>query len=334
LAVAGTNDAGGYYAVITNSVGSTNSTTALLGVFGGSLGDNLVAYLPFDGDYKDYTKYHNNGTAVGSPSFAPGRIGQSLHFAVTNDLSVNNYVTLGYPASLQFGTNSFSVGFWINYTNQGDDASFIGNKNWNSSGNHGWIFASQSSGRFRVNATGTGGTKMDTSTTPLIRDGNWHHVVSAFWRDQFVSTYVDGQLVNTSPMLITGSVDTVTNGFAVNIGQDGTGTYTDNHDSSLHIDGFIDEVMLWNRVVTPSEVALIYNAGTNSVSPLPVITSVTRSGTSVTVNWFGGLPPFRVERKANITDSGWTTVGTSSTHSLTATVGGSTGYLRVRGSTQ
>jgi hypothetical protein len=334
FAVVSVTDQGGYSVIVSNSVGATNSLTAQLGVFGGSLGDNLVAYLPFDGDYKDYSPYHNNGTPVGSPSFAPGRIGQSLHFATTNDESVLNYVTLGYPASLQFGSNSFSVGFWINYTNQGDDAAFIGNKDWNSSGNVGWIVASQSSGRFRVQATGTGGTRMNTTSTPLIRDGNWHHILCTFWRAQFVSTYVDGQLINTTPVLYTGSVDTVTNGYAVNIGQDGTGHYTDANNSSLHIDGFIDEVMLWNRIVTPTEVAMLYNAGTNGVSPLPIITTLSRSGNSVTLNWTGGLPPFTIETKANITDTTWSTLGTTSNHSFTGAVGSTTGFVRVRGSTQ
>jgi len=325
---------GAYYVAVSNQAGSTNSVSAQLVVFGGSLGDNLVAYLPFDGNYKDYSVYHNNGTPVGSPSFAAGRVGQSLHFTTTNDESVLNYVTLGYPSSLQFGANSFSVGFWINYTNQGDDPAFISNKDWNSSNNHGWGLFSQGNGRFRVNATGTGGTKMDTSSTPIVRDGNWHQILCTFWRDQFVSTYVDGQLIITSPALFTGSVDTVTNGFSVNIGQDGTGHYTDNHDSSLHIDGFIDEVMLWNRVVTPTEVALLYNSGTNGLSPLPVITSLSRSGNSVTINWVGGLPPFTLESKAQLNAPGWTTFGTTPNHSFTGSISGNVGFLRIRGSNQ
>src|SRR4029077_13602282 len=176
-------------------------------------------------------------------------------------------------------------------------------------------------------------TKMDTTSTPLVRDGSWHQTLRTSWRGQFVSTYVDGQLITTSPALFTGSVDTVTNGFAVNIGQDGTGHYTDNHDSSLHIDGFIDEVMLWNRVVNPTEVTLLYNSGANGLSPLPVITSLTRTGNSVTINWFGGLPPFTIESKAQLNSSAWSTVGTTSNHSFTGSVGGSTGFLRVRGST-
>jgi hypothetical protein len=327
-------DSAGYSVTVTNSIGTTNSITAQLVVFGGFLGDNLVAYLPFDGDYKDYSIYHNNGTPIGSPSFAAGRVGQSLHFTTTNDESVLNYVSLGYAPSLQFGTNSFSVGFWINYNNQGDDPAFISNKDWNSSNNHGWGVFSQSSGRFRVNATGTGGTKMDTTSTPLVRDGNWHQILCTFWRGQFVSTYVDGQLITTTPALFTGSVDTVTNGFSVNIGQDGTGHYTDNHDSSLHIDGFIDEVMLWNRVVTPTEVTLLYNSGANGLSPLPVITSLTRSGNSINLNWIGGLPPFTIESKAQLNGSSWTTVGTTSAHSFTGTVSGSAAFVRVRGSNQ
>src|SRR5262249_33648783 len=156
------------YSVQLSSAGvSTNSVTALLSIFSGTMSDGLVAYLPFDGDYKDYSGRGHNGTPVGSPSLVAGKIGGALHFSVTNDLSYDNYVTLGYPGALQFGTNAFSVGLWVNVanTNHGDDPPFIANKNWNSSGNIGWGIFSQNGGNFRVNATGTSGTKQDSSST-------------------------------------------------------------------------------------------------------------------------------------------------------------------------
>ncbi|MEI9962749.1 MAG: hypothetical protein WDM76_17025 [Limisphaerales bacterium] len=102
---------GAYKAQLTGDGGVTNTVLALLNIFTGTLNNGLVAYLPFDNDYKDYSGRSHNGTPVGSPAFATGRVGGALHFSVTNDLSVNNYVTLGYPADLQFGTNDFSVGF-------------------------------------------------------------------------------------------------------------------------------------------------------------------------------------------------------------------------------
>ena len=157
-------------------------------------------------------------------------------------------------------------------------------------------------------------------------------MVCTFWRGQTVSTYVDGVLVNTKAFNITGSVDTDSVGFSINIGQDGTGTYTDG--GSAAVEGDIDEVVLWNRVVTEQEVALLYNAGVNGASLLPFVTSVTQSAGSVTVNWKGGLPPFTVETKASLNDAVWTPVATSSSQSATIPVGVGGGFIRVIGQTK
>lgn len=322
---------GDYYVQATDSGGHTNSVPALLDVFTGPLNQGLVVYLPMDGDYHDYSDNGDNGTPVGSPSFAAGRVGESLHFATTNNDSVLNYVTLGYPSNLQFGTNSFSVGFWVNYTNQNDDPAFIANKDWSSSGNVGWGIFSQSAGNFRVNATGTDGKKVDTSSTPSIRDGKWHFIVCTFWRGQDANVYLDGQLAATEPMTSTGSVDTVTNGLAVNIGQDGTGQYTDNHNSSLHIDGLIDEVMLWNRVVTPQEISALYQAGQAGLTPLLSITNAAVSGNSLTLHWKGGVPPFKIESTTNLGGTNWTESATTTNQSTTIPAGNGSAFFRVRG---
>jgi hypothetical protein len=335
LAAAQAAAQGGYYARVRNAAGSTDSAMATLQVFAGSLGDGLVAYLPFDGNYFDYSGRHNHGTPVGAPTFTAGQIGQAMRFITTNDLSILNYVTLGYPADLQFGTNSFSVGFWIKYSAQGDDPAFLSNKDWGSSSNPGWGIFAQSGGNFRVNATGTpggSGNRMSTTSTPNLRNGNWHYLLTSFWRGQYVATYVDGAQVNATPLTIVGTVDTLSSGLAINIGQDGTGRYTDDHAAALFIDAAIDEVMLWNRVVTPQEVARFYQTGTHGLSPLPVL-GISLSGNSVKLEWIGGLPPFNVEWKKKLSD-GWAPAGTTSNHSLTITVDGNTGTFRVSGSGQ
>jgi hypothetical protein len=147
-----------------------------------------------------------------------------------------------------------------------------------------------------------------------------------------VSTYVDGALINTGPLTIVGSVDTASLGLSVNIGQDGTGGYTDGGSAAIEAD--IDDVMLWNRVVTPTEVSLFYNSGSVGLSPLPIVTSFSRTGNSVSLSWIGGLPPFTIQSKANLTDASWSTVGTTSNHSFTGAISGSSAFVRVRGSNQ
>jgi hypothetical protein len=154
----------------------------------------------------------------------------------------------------------------------------------------------------------------------------------SFWRGQYASVYADGQLVVNSPMTFGGSVDVATN--SINIGQDGTGKYTDG--GSAHIDGLIDEVTLWNRVITPQEVSSLYIAGAAGDSTLktPRIGSVTYNGSTVTLNWVNGIAPFTVQRSTSLSPASWSNVGTTTNQSLTVPAPGNTGFFRVSGAGQ
>jgi len=253
-----TTDAGLYYAVVANSGGSATSSVARLLVYGGAITNDLLVHLKFDGDYKDSSGRGNNASAVGSPSFVGGRIGQAFQFSSAKDGSSFNYATLGAPADLQFGTNDFSISFWINYTTSEDDPAFISNKDWNSSSNPGWGIFAQNSGSFKVNATGPnrGTDKFNTAFSTIVRDGSWHLVSVSYWRGQSVLTYVDGTLVSSLPFATAGSLDTNLN---VNIGQDGTGIYTDGNAAAITAQ--IDDLGIWKRVLTADEIGSIYTAG-------------------------------------------------------------------------
>ncbi len=108
--------------------------------------NGLTVHLKFDGDLLDSTANHINGTnmALGTVdtkgvTFAPGLLGQAVHILVTVDGKTNNYVTLGYPAKLHFGSDAtgdtidFSVAMWLQIESSAADEPFISNKNWDSS---------------------------------------------------------------------------------------------------------------------------------------------------------------------------------------------------------
>ena len=95
-----------------------------------SLAEGLVANLRFDGNYQDNTGNGVNGTAMGAPTFEPGFLGQAVHIHTDMDNGTNNYVTLGLPELLKFGTNDFSFAFWVKVIQQTKDQVFIGNEDW------------------------------------------------------------------------------------------------------------------------------------------------------------------------------------------------------------
>lgn len=247
---------------------------------GSTLTNGLLVHLTFDGDFTDDSGNQINGTAVGNPLFVPGFIGSgAVSLTTSKDASEIDYVTLGYPQQLMFDTsNSLSVSFWTSYTNQYDDPPFISNKNWESSGNQGWGIFTQNNGNFRVNVTDENGSagKESTTATPIIRDGKWHHIAVTFDRGtaQLVSIYVDGILVDSDSLAnVTGDIDTVSDGLNVNIGQDGTGGYTDGGNAQM-VGLMMDDMGIWGRVLSDPEVVAIYQGGLLGSNIVQVVTKL------------------------------------------------------------
>ena len=245
--------AGEYQVIVTGPGGSTPSAVAKVEVFTGAISQDLVAHLKFEDTLDDSSGKGNAGSPVGGPTFTPGKIGKAIHLAAAGD-----YVSLAAPTDLNFGTEtSFSISMWAKLTEWSDDASLIGNKDWNSGGNQGYVLATDGDGRLQWNLAGSPGTRKDyDGPAGTFSDHNWHHVVVTFNRTGNAVSYVDGQAVNSTSLAASqNSLDTP-DGYATNIGQDGTGSY-----GPSFTDADFDDVGVWRRSLTVQEVTAIYNAG-------------------------------------------------------------------------
>ena len=286
-------DAGNYKAVITNSLGVTNSVTAALTVLApptfANLTNELVLHLKFDGNYLDSSPRHNDATPQGTPgpSFVPGRIGgQAVSVNTEQSSGIFNYVSAGAPADFAFGVaDSFSVSFWTKITSWPNDLPMIGNAP-GSTYQLGWVFAQdQNKIELSLVSTANSGTYVadPVAGSPVINDGLWHNIVGVVDRgSEFASVYVDGALAGSFPIA---GLDTLDYGTAVTIGQNPDGNYP--------VDGsaVYDDVGIWRRALTPTEAEAIYMVAqiNNTFDTYgPVILSMTKAGNDLELVWQTG----------------------------------------------
>ncbi len=153
--------------------------------------------------------------------------------AILNGTTSSNVKTIANAPD--FGTSqSFSISFWVKTNTTSSDASIITDKNWNSGGNKGWVFAYQN-GKIKFNL-GDGSSRIDLNSQTGLNDDQWHHVAVTVTRPGQAIMYVDG--IQRSSASTTILVNTIFTGFKMVIGSD----VNDNYKFS----GIVDEIRIWN----------------------------------------------------------------------------------------
>ncbi|MGB2854098.1 MAG: LamG domain-containing protein, partial [Dehalococcoidia bacterium] len=202
---------------------------------------NLMGCWRFDGNLFDSSGNDRNGTPQGDPQFGAGTYGDAV------ELDGDDYVTIdGYKGVL--GTHAFSVTAWIK-TSDTSQQQII---HW---GNHadGQRFELRIQGnRLRV-SHGGGNVQGDTTVT----DGQWHHVAVTVIDNSTASSgdvtfYVDGQ-DDTRASSDPDGWDIVANAtLDLTIGWRPT-------QQDRPFIGSMDDVTLYDKVLTPEEVVAIMN---------------------------------------------------------------------------
>ncbi len=285
-------DSGSYVLWATNAAGYTNTAAATLTVLAppsfANVTNGLVLHLSFEGDsLADSSGQGNDAFAYGSPSFVPGQVGTNALYVNTQHASsiFNSAFVYPSPTLTFYETNSFSVGFWVNYTGLPNDLPMIANAV-NSTYQVGWVFTDDG-GKIEVSLVSTANSGAyiadPVANSPVTDDGKWHHVLGVVDRDtQIASVYVDGRLAGTWSIAGLGSMDA---GQAIALGQDPTGGYA--------VDGAytLDDVGIWDRPLTAYEAASIYAAGERHQSFNvygPVVLSIYQVGNHIDLAWQAG----------------------------------------------
>ncbi len=185
----------------------------------------------------------------GGVTFAPGEVDQAFNFG-----GVDGDVDLG----TWFDFQSFTVDMWVNPAPGADQQAFANIIDNNHTGARSWVL--QYFNTDDVYDFGTSGASdhISFSLTP----NTWQHL--ALVRDGATyeaRVYVNGQLVGSSP----GTRDIVYDGTQfLRLGHWGGGT--------RYFKGLEDEVEIFNRVLSQSEIQAIYNAGSAGKCKPPQVT--------------------------------------------------------------
>ena len=213
-----------------------------------ALVDDLVEYWAFDGDLDAGLDDSNDGTlsvtGAASGTFVTGKFGSAVD--LENSAGNQAIIQVGDPGEFAFAGGSMTVSAW--YTTQ---SLYTG---WNALVSQGegsnWRLARHGSSttNFKWAASGPGSVNAELDQ----QDGSWHHVAVTHDAINGVTMYIDGVAAGTAAAWTLGASSNIMqiggNAGAANRGWDGN----------------IDDVALWSRALTQTEVESIWAGGTGA----------------------------------------------------------------------
>lgn len=299
----------------TNGCGTSSARSLAITVDGGIFQlstTNMIAYYKFNGNANDETN-NDQGTLQNAPTSVADRFGNANSAYSFN--GTNQYVT---TANSYNNPTNFSFSVWFQTTTlTGGKIIEFGNAPTGGSGNYDRQIYMANSGQLYL-AVNPGGVGHVVNTSLGYNDGKWHNVIGTISSINGMKLYVDGALIASDASATGGQSFT---GYW-RMAYDNTGAWT-NSPSSQYFNGSLDDVMIYHRELTSTEVSTAYNAPDGAASNSPVciggtlnLTSVTLSG--ATYAWTGPSS-FSVSTQ-NTSVSGMNTAK-SGTYSLTVTSG-------------
>ena len=232
------------------------------------LWNSLVAYYTGDNTSND-TKGTANGTLVNGATYATGKINNGFSLD-----GINDYVNFGNNLDFS-GLTPFSFNFWVN-PNAASGFQVLFCK-WDAT-EKGYLIRKSQDGNYLNFVVGSGGSNYSsTSNNSIPIPSNVYTMVTV--------AYVPSQMLK---IYINGVSDTLTNHYnAFSTSASNTANLTSgawSTGASYFYGGKIDEVGVWNRAITATEVTELYNtgAGKQYIATTPTYTARTTSFAAAT----------------------------------------------------
>lgn len=209
--------------------------------------NGLVGEWLFNGNANDTSGNGNNGTVYGATTIADrfGNANNCFHFSSANI----DYIRIPNNVSLQ-GMSAISISSWINIEQYRTEQTIVGK--WGSASDSYHIALIQGGIRFGIGING--GCGGDINTSPgLIQTGKWYHILGIY-AGNMMKIYINTNLV----LNINSSVGNIAyTPHDVYIGTfESYGTISP---SVTFGPGRIDDVRIYNRALSDSEIQALYN---------------------------------------------------------------------------
>ncbi len=247
------------------------------GITHAGLSDGLVAYYPFNGNANDESGNGNNGTVHGATltTDRSGHVNSAYSF-------YGSYIYIGKPVPLSVAAkNEITLAAWINppvYPSSNDLGMIIGSQ-CDPCGTAG--AAIHLDGRymhggipggicFQIGLENYGWTTTSSEGTTgvAVPLNQWSHVVATWKSGDTKKVYINGQLVTNWPTVWNGNIK-YTSDTGMEIGRQ--------PDAGRYFNGAIDDLRIYNRALSDSEVQQLYSGA----SPSAIVKPYTfTSGTS------------------------------------------------------
>lgn len=209
----------------------------------------LVSYWKLDessGTAAD-SKGSNTGTVSGTVTQgASGKISTAYTFSGFS----NTYLDCGTDASLRI-TSAGTISAWVYQTTSNPYPTVVGNDDFDTD-RHGYNFFIRSDGTVSLELASASASQSINGGT--ITNNAWHHIV-ATWDGTNAHIFIDG----VDGGAVSQTVTPTTNTSSFKIGNASIGTY--------NFTGTIDEVGVWSRALTGSDVTSLYNSGSGKTYP-------------------------------------------------------------------
>jgi Uncharacterized proteins of the AP superfamily len=164
-------------------------------------------------------------------------LGDSIELKFSGD---NNFVQVLPNSIFNFDADQdFTIECRVR-TSVAADVSIVGNKDWDSGINKGFVFSFKypSGPEWKVNI-GDGENRADINTGGEIADGEWHTLSVSFDRDGFMKMYQDGLLIDSTDI---SSIGDITTDEGLFFGAD--------INSAFDFSGAIAEVRVWDALIS------------------------------------------------------------------------------------